>query len=218
MPKITGKKDWLKMDRRGPAAALINQPEQLEDAWGTEEATKARQASLLGAGAIELPPKPGIGVFGWIGRGFYGICAVAALAVVGMVGARLLETNEKVNAEKDVKSLLEGKPAKIADPLLSAEAHRTLAELYLRANQGKAKAARDKFIGARAMATPVGAEVNVHTPFSPLVITPFWPRPGMSLPLTRTACACGAVIRNVIRPSADTSGDTTGGAPLPRPP
>jgi hypothetical protein len=44
-----------------------------------------------------------------------------------------------------------------------------------------------------------GADVNVQTPLSPFVITPFWPRPGISPPLTRTACACGALIRNVMR-------------------
>src|SRR5260370_27640781 len=52
LPKVAGKKDWRKIDRRGPAAACINQPEQLEDAWGTEGATRARQESLRSAGAI----------------------------------------------------------------------------------------------------------------------------------------------------------------------
>ena len=58
LPKAPEKKDWRKMDRQGPALARINQPEQLENAWGTEEATRARQDSLAQAGAIaKLPPK-----------------------------------------------------------------------------------------------------------------------------------------------------------------
>src|SRR5207245_2158298 len=43
MPVVSQKKDWRKMERRGPSAAAINMPEQLDDAWGTEEATQARQ-------------------------------------------------------------------------------------------------------------------------------------------------------------------------------
>ena len=41
VPKPAEKGDWPKMDRQGPAAARINQPEQLDDAWGTEEATRS---------------------------------------------------------------------------------------------------------------------------------------------------------------------------------
>lgn len=162
LPKVTEKKDWRKMDRRGPAAALVNQPEQLEDAWGTEEATKARQASLAQAGVLEQPKKPGIGVYGIIGLVLKGVCAVALLGVVIMVGWKLLETNVAVSEIKELTSLLEGNPAKILDPLLSAEAYRTIAELHLRANHGKAKTAKDKFAGARAMAKPEGAEMSVH--------------------------------------------------------
>jgi len=165
LPKVTEKKDWRKMDRRGPAAALINQQEQLEDAWGTEEATKARQASLLEAGAIEQPKKPGIGVYGWIGRGIYAVIALAILGVVGVVGSRMLETNETFNAVKEVTLLVEGdktQPPKIVDPVLQAEGYRTIAELHLHAKQGKALTARDKFFGARAMATPIAGDSSIH--------------------------------------------------------
>ena len=56
LPKIVAKKDWRKMERQGPAAAIINMPEALDNAWGTEEATRARQDSLAKAGAVEAPP------------------------------------------------------------------------------------------------------------------------------------------------------------------
>src|SRR5207237_7884268 len=36
MLKKAEKKDWKKMDEKSQAAAIVNQPEQLENAWGTE--------------------------------------------------------------------------------------------------------------------------------------------------------------------------------------
>src|SRR6185436_17440564 len=61
MPTVQKARDWRKMDRVGPAAAIVNQPEQLDNAWGTENTTKARQDSLARAGAVDIPPPPPLG-------------------------------------------------------------------------------------------------------------------------------------------------------------
>ena len=57
-----------------------------------------------------------------------------------------------------------------------------------------------------------------QTPFSPFVIGAPWPLPGMSPPITFTACAFGARIRKMTFFSAVTSGETTTGPWGPRPP
>lgn len=143
MPKVEGKKDWRKMDRRGPAAALINQPEELEDAWGTETATRARQDSLAKAGAVEAPRKPPVGAFGWIYRGFVTLCVIG-LAGAGVFGIlRLRSSNKQHQAIDEIEKLVRADDPKIKDPLLRAEAHRTLALLYLREPTGAIKAMRN---------------------------------------------------------------------------
>ncbi len=149
LPKKVEKKDWRKMDRRGPAAAIVNQPEQLEDAWGTQDATRARQDSLAKAGAIEAPPKRSVGAAGWIIRGFYGVCAVV-LIMVGILGLiKLVATKQQHDAVKEVQKLAVGPDASIKQPLLLAEAHRTLGLLHLR--EGKALKAKDHLQGAQSL-------------------------------------------------------------------
>jgi hypothetical protein len=133
LPKVTEKKDWRKMDRRGPVGAILNQPEQLDDAWGTVEATKARQASLAQAGAV-LP--------------------LLLLSGLYMVVAKMMETNEHVRMDREVMGMLKGDAPKIREPILVAEAYRTLGELHLHAKAAKAKLALEKFEGARAMGQP----------------------------------------------------------------
>src|ERR1044071_6867931 len=56
-----------------------------------------------------------------------------------------------------------------------------------------------------------GAVVISHMPLAPFVSGAAAPLPGTSVALRRTVCACGARMRNVIRLSAVTSGDTTCG-------
>lgn len=148
LPKAPEKKDWRKMQRQGPAAAKINLPEALDNAWGTEEATRARQDSLAQAGAI-ADTRPPVGVFGWMRRGSYGIAALAVLAVVAALGARLFQSHEQHNVLKDIDALVKGDDAKITEPVLKAEAERTrgLHQLYSNPQVGFAKKA---FLAAKS--------------------------------------------------------------------
>jgi DNA-directed RNA polymerase subunit RPC12/RpoP len=151
LPKVEGKKDWRKMDRRGPAAAIINQPEELENAWGTETSTRARQDSLRQAGAIDEPEREPVGLVGWALRGAYVFIGLVILsaAVVGIL--RLRSNNQQYAAIEEIdKVLLNPKDLKIKDSLLRAEAHRALGILYLR-EPDRSKSAMQQFDGARGL-------------------------------------------------------------------
>ncbi len=152
LPKVVEKRDWRKMDRQGPASARINQPEQLEKAWGTEETTQARQASLAQAGVLDEPRKP-LGVFGWLRRGFYGVFFGIVLVGAGVGATRLFATKQQTNAIKETLSLVDPRAPKIRKQLLQAEARRALGLLCIRSTERKVPAsAREFFIGARASA------------------------------------------------------------------
>jgi hypothetical protein len=151
LPKVAEKKDWRKMDRRGPAAAVINQPEQLENAWGTEEATRARQDSLAQAGAIAGPANKPRGTLGWVRIGFFVGVAVAILAMLYVAGYKLIGRSQYHHAIKEIEDLVSEKDPKIKNPLLRAEGHRTLALLHLRESAGKAEKARRHFLGALSL-------------------------------------------------------------------
>lgn len=150
LPKTPEKKDWRKMERAGPAAAKINLPEALDNAWGTEEATRARQDSLAQAGAVEAPPKPPLGVFGWMRRGFYAVGIAALVSVVAFGGFKLLKSNEEFNALKDIKLLLDGRQPKIIESVLKAEAERTKGLYHLHGRDPKVILARKDFDAARS--------------------------------------------------------------------
>lgn len=143
IPKIEGKKDWRKMDRRGPAAAIVNQPEELENAWGTETTTRARQDSLAQAGAVATPAKPSVGAFGWMRRIFIVVCvfSVGGAAVYGVLNLR--KTTQQHQAIKEIKKALESADSKITDQLLKAEAHRALGLLYLHEPKGADESRRN---------------------------------------------------------------------------
>ncbi len=145
LPKTPEKKDWRKMERQGPAAAIVNMPEALDNAWGTEEATRARHDSLEKAGAIEKPARPPLGVFGWLQRGFYTIGIVALLSVAGVGVFRLSKSHEQHNVVEDIKQLLEGQQPKIQEPLLRAEAERTRAIYRLQGRDAKIYLAKKDF-------------------------------------------------------------------------
>lgn len=131
LPKVEKPKDWRKMDRRGPAAAIVNQPEQLDNAWGTEEAMRARQDSLAKAGAIELPPKPPLGLVGWMR---IGIMVGGGLGLVLLVGVGIARLSTTAKQHKDIDLALKmvgGAEPRVREPVLAAEVHRTIAQLYL---------------------------------------------------------------------------------------
>lgn len=157
LPKKAEKKDWRKMDRQGPAAARINQPEQLEDAWGTENQTRARQDSLAQAGVLVEPPKKSIGVIGWMIRGvLFGGGAIVLLVAVAFGAYRLYSNKQQHNALEEIRTLAVGPEAKIKQPVLVAEAQRTLGLLQLR--DGKAFKAQSHFQGAQSLAASVAPD------------------------------------------------------------
>jgi hypothetical protein len=161
LPKVEGKKDWRKMDRQGPAAARINQPEQLEDAWGTENTTKARQGSLAQAGALKEPPKPSVGVVGWLRRGFI-TCSVLLLGVLLIAGGyKLFTSKQQHNALEEAKRLVGPPDPKVTNPLLAAEVHRTIGLLFLQSNEReKAREARKHFQGAQSLFAVEPSDTN----------------------------------------------------------
>ena len=57
MPKETKPKDWRTVEKKGPSAAVSNQPEKLENAWGTENNAKVSQKALIEAGVVAKAPK-----------------------------------------------------------------------------------------------------------------------------------------------------------------
>ena len=148
LPKIVEKKDWRKMDRRGPAAALVSQPEQLDDAWGTQEAVQARQASLQQAGVVADPAKKPVGVSGWLRRGFIAAGVAGLLLLAGLGVNKMRSMNVEVSALKEIDDLTTGSEPKIKDPLLLACASRTRGLLLLHSTGFRAKEARNALKGA----------------------------------------------------------------------
>ena len=149
--KVEEKKDWRKMDRRGPAAAVINQPEQLENAWGTEEATRARQDSLAKAGAVDVPAKKPTGALGWLRIGFFAGTAVVVLAMLYVAGNQLIRKSQQHHAVKEIEDLVNENDPKIKNHLLRAEGHRTLALLHMHESAGNAEKARRHLLGALSL-------------------------------------------------------------------
>ncbi|MFO0964921.1 MAG: hypothetical protein U0793_04930 [Gemmataceae bacterium] len=137
VPEKTGPKDWRELAKKGPSAALINQPEQLDGAWGTEVKTKVGQGALAEAGALpEVVVEP-IGIGGWLRRIF------VVLVVGGVVTGLWLFVKHKTtikgetDAIKETLAVIEAKnpkggllPSKLP-PLQTAELYRALGELYI---------------------------------------------------------------------------------------
>ena len=162
VPQVKEKKDWRKMDRRGPAAAIVNQPEAIENAWGTEEATKARQDSLKQAGVIETPVKPGIGITGWLTRAFYALCILGVLAGATVFASKFLANRESHNAIKDIEAMLDPRSPKIIDPLQAAEAKLAVGLQQLQG--GRPNDAKTSFQAARAYAKSRLEKQNADDP------------------------------------------------------
>lgn len=110
LPLGNKQKDWREV-HRGPSAALANQPEQLDGAWGT--ATNRGMVSgqsLVEAGAVEEDTEP-IGVGGWIKRGLL-VMVIGAVVFLGVSG---LKRQREKKADKDaIEQALEG----LKDPKL----------------------------------------------------------------------------------------------------
>jgi hypothetical protein len=131
LPKIVEKKDWRKMgEKRGPAGAIINQPDVPDDVQGSHQATKARTKSLVEAGVIEIPQKPVTGTEKFFRFAKY-VGGFALLLGAVTAGFQLDTSSKQVKAIKEIKQMVDGSSPKITHPLLAAEAHRTIGLLYL---------------------------------------------------------------------------------------
>ncbi len=155
LPKKVEKKDWRKVNTRNPGL-VVNQPEQLDDAWGTVEKRKASRDSLEEAGAIAKPPKPGVGVTGWINRALLGVGIVFAAGFAIWALSKLKVEGENKATFTDFKKYLD-KPKNAEDakafkplpPILQAEIHRVIGLMHLQ--DGKRQKALESFLGSRSL-------------------------------------------------------------------
>ena len=85
VPKIEGTKDWRKMDRRGPAAAIVNQPDPAGRRLGHagRHAAPARIRWPRPAPSPR-PPKPKRDATGWLILGFKVSVVTAGLVLLGL--------------------------------------------------------------------------------------------------------------------------------------
>ena len=75
VPNENKPKDWRDVAKKGPIGAKANQPEALENAWGTEQARGASHSALVEAEAIPQKAEP-INLGLWLKRGFWGTITV----------------------------------------------------------------------------------------------------------------------------------------------
>jgi hypothetical protein len=166
LPKSDKPKDWRDLDKKGPAAAIVNLPEQLDGAWGTEVKGRVAQGSLEEAGAIEIEVEP-VGVGGWIRR------VLITAAALGLITLFVVGVNRKKTQEV-AKTTFEGfwewvetqeklDPKKKPHPALLAEVRRLEGEKDLW--EGKGKGAMDKFKSARAEALVGAKDADIDCDF-----------------------------------------------------
>jgi hypothetical protein len=144
LPKADRPKDWRDVNKKGPAAALINLPEQLEGAWGTEVKGRVSRESLEDADVLPDVEAEPVGVAGWIRRGLIAAAVVGAVALLFVTTMRRREDRQHEKAVKEALAYLEEHP----DPLLKAAVYRNAAELAL--GDGKLKDAILEFKKAQA--------------------------------------------------------------------
>jgi hypothetical protein len=154
LPQQDKPKDWRELVKKGPAAALINQPEQLDGAWGTEVKGRVSRTALEEAEALpEVEVEP-VGVGTWIKRG------LISAAVLGGV-TLLFVTASRQTAVKGEKAALtaaidfdkaRAKDAKTRlHPVLTAAIYQAAGEFKLR--EDKPEDARQEFLKARVTAS-----------------------------------------------------------------
>ncbi|MCI0642906.1 MAG: zinc-ribbon domain-containing protein [Gemmataceae bacterium] len=146
MPKEKQKGDWRELVKKGPSAALINQPEIPDDVMTSAQKTRVSTSALLEADAIEVEVEP-VGVKGWLKRGFYAvlILGVGFLIVSALIRGRTART-EKNYLELGLKGLENPK----VPLLLKAEGQRIAGEVHLR--NKKAGEAKKFFYKGRSLA------------------------------------------------------------------
>jgi hypothetical protein len=148
-PKEEKAKDWREIAKKGPAAALVNQPEKIDEAaWGTEtDRGRVTTESLREAGAIAAPPAPELSQRTKVHRVLLVIVAVPVLllAAYGIFRASTFK------AEK--KAIIDLEKISVKEPVLQAEVYRAIAEYSVRHGK-KNKDVLDALSKAQAVLPP----------------------------------------------------------------
>ncbi len=174
-PKVEKPKDWRDLIKKGPSAALINQPEELENAWGSVQKKNVSVRALAEAGAVEEEAEPII-LGDWLRRGFWTL-VVLGLTALAWFGISRMRT-EKMHKDL-VEAALESiedrpmQPAKIKlSPLWTAEIHRAAGEYYCLARNARlAREQLQKALAHAARADRKTAAVDVDLFFIDLALT-----------------------------------------------
>ncbi len=125
VPNEDKPKDWRDVSKKkGPMGAKDNQPEELENAWGTEQTRRVTNQALLEADAIPTN-EAATSLAVWLKRGFWTtvIVGFGYMAMSGMLRSRS-DNREKAAIEEAVKLI----PKLRGD--WAAEIHRGAGELY----------------------------------------------------------------------------------------
>ena len=155
MPKETKPKDWRTVEKKGPSAAVSNQPEKLENAWGTENNAKVSQKALIEAGVVAKAPKKAPlddRIARWVKTGLLAAVILGVGAWLYQMSRVTTENTKFVGIEEDYKKReLDKKwPA-----VLRAEFYRLVGERRMQGPQA-ADPARLQFMLARDAASQCG--------------------------------------------------------------
>ena len=134
-PKVAKPKDWRDIAKKGPSGALANQPEELENAWGSIQKKNVSASALSQAGAFEEEAEP-ILLADWFKRGFWTAVLLGVGTLAFFVISRARTDKMQNDTIEAALEMIENKPnqsAKIKlSPLGSAEIHRAAGEFYCR--------------------------------------------------------------------------------------
>src|SRR5262249_22447500 len=132
-----------------PTAALVNLPEQLTGAWGTEQKTRVSGTALVEADALPEAEVEPLGVGGWVKRvALWG--GIPILCVLAWLGINKLNTVKE--QRDDIRELRAYVDPELKVPKFhAAELYRTIGKLELRKDKGKADDARVAFVAARTL-------------------------------------------------------------------
>lgn len=166
LPKEDKPKDWRDIHKHGPTAAIVNLPEQLDGAWGTELKGRVGRESLEDAGAIQVEVEP-VGIGGWIRR------VLIAAAVIGFVSLIVIGVTRSKTREMEkttfghfwdsMKKLESLDAKKKPHPALLGEVERLEGEMFLW--KGERDKAMAKFKSARALATSGAKDADIDGDF-----------------------------------------------------
>ncbi len=155
LPEDKKPKDWRTIQKTGPSAAMANLPEQLSDAWGTEQKGKVSREAMEEAGALPDPVAKPLGAAGWIKRGFW-ICLVG---VVGIVVFNMVMRTRDANREKNALDAAKTYFTKM-EPLHQADYFLAAGEIDVR--NLKVNDAQSNFQTARASSSQFAEGKGIH--------------------------------------------------------